>query len=419
MTKWSTRTLSVLGATALVVSACGGGGAALAKGGGNTASAPGVTSKTVTVGVIWSGTGVASSEYTDYAKGIQARFAYQNAHGGVFGRKLSADVVDDQSNPNQTKTGVQDLVSKGVFGMIGATPFLFEAAPYMQQQGLPVVSGAYDGPEWGQRPYTNMFSTTGNISPNLLVNATNTGVANFFKAEGATVVAGLGYSISPSSADAAKAVGITAKYAHLKVGYINDSIPFGSVNVEPIVLAMKSAHVNAVAMEMDDNTNFAILTAAKQSGLHLKVPISATGYGQPLLNDKSALAAAQGSFFISEGPPLSTAPEKAFRAALSRFAGFSGVPGFDWYEGWTNADLFVKGMEVAGRNPTRASFIANLHKVTGYNAGGLLPAAIDLSLAHFGQAAKKACGWYATVKGDKFVPVPADGRPTCGVRVSG
>jgi len=418
MNRWHLRTLSVLAAGALVLSAGGVGAAALAKS-GNTASAPGVTAKTITLGVIWSGSGVASSEYTDYVKGINARLDYQNAHGGVNGRKVSDIVVDDQSNPNSTKTGAQDLVSKGIFGLIGATPFLFEAAPFMEAQGLPVVSGAYDGPEWGQHPYTNMFSTTGNISPNLLQNSTNTGVADFFKAEGATVVAGLGYSISPSSADAAKAVGITAKYAHLKVGYINDSIPFGSVNVEPIVLAMKSAHVNAVAMEMDDNTNFAILTAAKQSGLNLKVPISATGYGQPLLDDKSALAAAQGSFFIEEGPPLSSAPEKAFRAALSKYAGFSGVPGFDWFEGWTNADLMVKGLEVAGHNPTRASFITQLHKVTGYTAGGLFASPIDLSLAHFGQAAKKACGWYATIKGDKFVTVPASGKPVCGVRVPG
>lgn len=406
----------MLGAVVVLLTTLGG-GTAFAKS-GNTASAPGVTADHITVGVIWSGSGVAASEYTNYVSGIEARFDEQNADGGVYGRKLSAIVVNDQSDPNQTKTGAEILLSKPVYGIIGATPFLYEADTTFQQQGVPVVSGAYDGPEWGEQPFTNMFSTTGNISPNLLLNATNTGVADFMKQEGATVVAGLGYSISPSSADAAKAVGITAKYAHLKVGYINDSIPFGGVNVEPIVLSMKDAHVNAVAMEMDDDTNFAILTAAKQSGLDLKVAISATGYGQPLLNEKPALDAAQGSYFIEEGPPLSSAPEKAFRAALKKYEGFSGVPGFDWYEGWTNADLFIKGLEVAGRNPSRASFISNLHKVTGYTAEGLLPNPINLSLADFGKPPTKSCIWFAQVMGSTFVPVNG-GKPVCGVEIPG
>jgi len=192
------------------------------------------------------------------------------------------------------------------------------------------------------------------------------------------------------------------------------------VNVEPVVLAMKAAHVDAVGLEMDNNTNFAVLTAAAQTGLKFKAAISATGYGQSLLNDPSALAAARipGSYFIEEGPPLNSAPEKAFRAALKKYEGFSGIPGFGRYEGYTQADLMIKGLEVAGKNPTRQSFITNLRKVKGYTAGGLLPMPIDLSLKDFGKAPSVECSWYAKVSGDTFVTVPSNGKPVCGRTLS-
>jgi hypothetical protein len=33
----------------------------------------------------------------------------------------------------------------------------------------------------------------------------------------------------------------------------------------------------------------------------------------------------------------------------------------------------IKGLEVAGKNPTRQSFITNLHNVTGYDADACFP----------------------------------------------
>jgi branched-chain amino acid transport system substrate-binding protein len=423
MKKRATGTIAVLSLVALGAAACSSSGSSGASGStgstasgtsGNTASAPGVTTSGISVGIITSTTGVAGPNFVHYADGARARFDAANAAGGINGRKVSLTAVDDGGSLTQDQTAAQDLVSKNVFAVIAGTPFFFASAKYLNQQAVPVTGGGFDGPEWGQQPNTNMFSFTGNTGPNFLVNSENDGGVKFIKMEGGTNIAAMGYGISPSSSASAQAVGIVAPKVGLKAGYINTSIPFGGVNVGPIVLAMKSAHVDSAALQMDNNTNFAIITAAKQAGLNLKVAVSATGYGQSLLDDKSALAAAEGSFFISEGPPLSSAPEKAFRAALNKYAGFSGVPGFDWYYGWMSADLMVKGLESAGKNPTRQSFVGNLHKVTGYTGEGLLPQPIDISLADFGKPSQTACGWYAQVKNGKFVPAPADGKPVCG-----
>jgi branched-chain amino acid transport system substrate-binding protein len=404
---------TAVGMVALLIAAWG-----VPAGAANTASAPGITAKTITIGFIASTEGVAGPNFVNYGKGVQARFDQQNAAGGVNGRKLQFVSEDDGGSPTADVTIVQSLLSKGAFGLIIGTPFFFEAYKAPTEAGIPVVGGGYDGTEWGLKPDYNMFSTTGDSAPTY--NVINTGAVDLIKDLGGNCVAGLGYGISPSSSAAATAYVKSAAAVGLKNCYVNTTIPFGGVNVEPVILAMKQAGVNAVGLEMDNNTNFAVLTAAQQSGLKFKAAISATGYGQSLLADPSALTAARlpGSIFIAEGPPLSTAPEKAFRAALKKYEGFSGIPGFDWYEGYTQADLMIKGLEVAGKNPTRQSFITNLRKVKGYTANGLLPNPIDLSMKDFGKAPATECSWYAKVKGNTFVPVPASGKPVCGKTLS-
>jgi len=382
---------------------------------GPAAAATGVDAKTITIGLITSLTGAAAAEYGGIIPAAEARIDLQNAEGGVNGRKIRLITEDDQSSPTQANTTAELLISKGVFGIIDESALAFGGAKTMQVAGLPVIGGGYDGPEWGQQPYTNMFSTSGPVDPHF---PANTGAALFMKSLGVTSVASFGYASSPSSTAAATGFYLSAKVVGLTQGYLNTTIPFGGVSVGPIALQMKADNVNGVYMPLDDNTNFAILAAAKQSGVAVKVAISATGYGQALLDDPAAVAAAQGDYFPPAGAPveLKTPATKAFQAALAKYAHFTGIPSFDYYEGWTGADLMIKGLELAGKNPTQKSFITNLHKVTNYNAGGLEPSA-NLTLKAFGTAPQTLCSWYTKLVGKKFIPVPANGKKVCGTLI--
>jgi branched-chain amino acid transport system substrate-binding protein len=312
----------------------------------------------------------------------------------------------------QNQTAANALISKGVFGVIQESPVAFGGAKVLQQAGLPVTGGGYDGPEWGLQPYTNMFSITGPVDPHA---PQYTGIPNFVKARGGKIVGAFGYSISPSSTASATGFIQASASVGLTKGYLNTSLPFGSVAVGPLALGLKSNNVDSIWMPLDANTNFAILTAAKQAGVLFKAAISATGYGQTLLDNAPILADANGTYFLTPGVPveLNTAGTKAFQAGLAKYAHFSGIPAFDSYEGWGGTDLMIKGLQLAGKNPTQAAFIKNLRKVTNYTGNGLFSPA-NLTTKAFGKAVPEICSYLVQLRGTKFVPTPSSGKPTCG-----
>ena len=81
----------------------------------------------------------------------------------------------------------------------------------------------------------------------------------------------------------------------------------------------------------------------------------------------------------------------------------------------------IKGLELAGKNPTRASFIANLHKDTSYNAEGVLPGSVSFSLKNFGTVnmlPKSYCNYFIQLKNDKYVTTNGN-KPWCGTLLAG
>ncbi len=328
------------------------------------------------------------------------------------GRKITYVVEDDQSNPAQAQTAAQVALHAGAFAIDYNSPFAFGATHYLASQKIPVVGGGYDGPEWTDPTYSNFFPTLFAIYAKQPV---YTSSALFDKSHGATRVAVLGYGESPSSKASALGDAEADKKAGLQVPYVNVSLPFGTVDVTSIVLAMKAANVDGLDAPIDGNTLLAIMTAAKEAGIHWKVATLATGYGQQFLQDSSAVSAAQGLYFGVEQVPveLHTPATMAEQAAFQKYENFTGTPGFDWSEGYTSADLLIKGLEVAGQNPTRASFVANLRNVTNYDAGGLLPDPLDFNTA--ATPPKTECFYSDQLVGSHFV---APSKPSCGTLLS-
>lgn len=407
------RRLCTIGGLALAVVVATGGTSLVDAGAAGAAS----NGQPITIAMVSSLTGPGASEFSQSAAGFTARIDLQDAHGGVDGHKLVGLVLDDQTSPTGIVTAVQDALSKGALGIVSDSPLFFLAAKYPQQAGVPVTGGFFDGPEWGQQPYTNMFAADfGSVDPKYPV---NTGIGTFMRDHGGTVVCSYGYSISPSSTRSA--IGTADSFAHAggKEGVLDTSVPFGSVDMTTEALVAKQKHCDAFYAGLDDNSNFALATAIRQDGIKPKVVVFPTGFESSLIGTP-AWAEVQGGYFDSEFRPfqLPDAGTRQMQAALEKYAHFKPdqFPSFSQYESWLGADLMIKGMELAGKSPTQAGIIHALRNLKSYDGGGLLPITIDYATI-FGHDPAQSCGWYMIAEKKGFVP--ASSKPTCGTDLPG
>jgi ABC-type branched-subunit amino acid transport system substrate-binding protein len=154
-----------LAALAMVAAACGSSGSSSPSSSSSsssalTASAPGITPTTITIGSHQPLTGVAAPGYDEIAPASNAYFQWVNAHGGVFGRKIVYKYLNDQYNPTMTSTVVHQLVLQdnvyGIFNGLG-TPTHLAVAPYLNAQKIPdvfVASGCECWNDTSSLPYT-------------------------------------------------------------------------------------------------------------------------------------------------------------------------------------------------------------------------------------------------------------------------
>ncbi len=408
----SARIRGRLGLAALALTA-GAGMTSLATGTAGAAA----SKSPYTIVMISSLTGPGSSEFSQAAAGFNARVALQNAQGGVNGHKITGVVLDDQTSPTEIATAVQDALSKGAVGIVSISPLFFLAAKYPQQAGMPVTGGFFDGPEWGQQPYTNMFaSDVGSVDPKYPV---NTSIGAFMKAHGGTVICSYGYGISPSSSRSAIGTNLSFVHAGGKVGVLDTAIPFGSVAMTTPALTAKQKGCNAYYAGLDNNSNDALATALQQEGVKPKVMVFPTGYESSAIGTP-AWKSVQGGYFETEFRPFSlpNAGTQQMQSALKKYAHFSSkeFPSFSQYESWLGADLMIKGVQLAGPNPTHARVISALRNLKSYNGNGLLPQNINYSTA-FGHDLAKSCGWYMKAEKSGFVAVSS--QPWCGTDLPG
>ena len=118
--------------------------------------------------------------------------------------------------------------------------------------------------------------------------------------------------------------------------------------------------------------------------MKLKVATFPTGYEPDIINTP-AWQAVQGVYFATTFRPtaIPNAGTAQLSSALQKYQGRSpsDFPTFNIYEAWLGADLMIKGIQLAGKNPTSANIITALRKVKFYNGNGILPVPITTRTA--------------------------------------
>jgi branched-chain amino acid transport system substrate-binding protein len=112
---------------------------------------PGVTKSKIVIGGTFPLTGPANL-YRTIPAAEQAFYAYVNAHGGVFHRKITDIVLDDQYDPSQTVPQTTKLVEQdhvfAIVGTLGTAPVL-STWNYLNKNKVPQVLVATGDAYWG------------------------------------------------------------------------------------------------------------------------------------------------------------------------------------------------------------------------------------------------------------------------------
>jgi branched-chain amino acid transport system substrate-binding protein len=208
-------------------------------------------------------------------------------------------------------------------------------------------------------------------------------------------------AITVSNADAA-----TAKQLGLTVGY-EANVPISQTDWTADVAKMKAAGVNGVVVYTSPAAALSLVPAAKQAGLNAKFLLS-TGYDPRLL-----LPALDGVTDETAYAPFeyNLPAQQPVKAAFAKIGVPAGIPEVN---NWLSADLFVKGLSVAGGCPTRDSFINGLRQVHDFDGSGLLPPIDEATALTHGDA----CFYHVTEQNKMYTPVEQAGHPYCGKQVT-
>jgi ABC-type branched-subunit amino acid transport system substrate-binding protein len=389
-----------LATTALTAAACSSssssgppaaGSSSSSSGGALTASAPGITSTTITIGSHQPLTGPAAPGYSEIAPASNAYFQYVNAHGGVYGRKIVYKYLDDGYNPTMTASVVRQLVLQNnvyaVFDGLG-TPTHLAVVNFLNAEKVPDVFVASGCDCWNApstAPYTFGWQLDyireGKILGQYITqHFKGKKIGYFFQDDefGMDGVKGLDYMIPKSMVVSRQSynptnVNIAPQVAALRASgaqvVVSFSIPAFTALLKLTSLKLSYAPQLVVSNVGSDPITLAGLleTFAKQGG--------ATVNGNQLING-----------IISDGYLPSTGQTsnswitlfKQVHDTYDAKAPFDGNVLYGEAVGYT----FVQAMFKAGRNPTRASLVSALE--AGLPQGPAVAPYGYSSSSHFG-----------------------------------
>jgi len=376
---------------------------------------PGVTADTVKIGFISAETGVAGTTGKGSADGCKARIGRANAAGGVNGRKIQVEYIDDQSSPSNLDNAKDLIQNRNVFALVNDSSLAFFAYRYEASSGVPTIGGGFDGTYYYDKGNENIISGLGSSAP-IPGLSYDYGAKYMHTKLGANKLGAVGFGISPSSSESARAnYQYSGPAAGMQPTYLNTNVDFGSTDVGPVVLGIKNSGADSLYFATTPDTSVAILAGLKQNGYPLKASILASGYGQDLLDSPAAQVLGPGDLLLSTFRPVETGGKgvKQLQSDLKKYANSTKIPGLGNYTGYVDCDILVKGLTAAGKDLTRKGLIDAIRNPGDYDVAGLGCQNYDFSLKNYGKTSTTGCAWLSVIQNGKFKPLNG-GKPLFG-----
>jgi len=412
------RTVAVVAAMALLVTACGstkpGSSPATTSANSSTTAAPtgaatpsgalspGVTATSVTVGQVDDLTLPLPGLFKGAEDGTEAYFDYINSLGGVNGRMIKLDAADSLYSEGTVASATAAQI-KNDFALVGGFS-LDDAAeePLIASAKMPDIAYPLD-PDLSSLPSSySPFPNADNEAP--------TTIFKVLKKKFPTQIKHVGIlwaNATASTAIAERSFERAAKAEGFKIVYDASFVPSQTTFLAN-VLTMKSDGVQMFfTQQLPDSYAETVATEMSEQNFH-PINVEEDAYTANLIKDGGA---AVNGMYLSMGFSLYLGTDgnlpavKLFTKWMNK-ADPSANFELESLFGWASAELFVDGLKEAGSPPTRAGLEAALDKVTSFNADGLL------ATGDPAQDIPASCVLLAQVQGQSIVrvsPTPKTG----------
>lgn len=335
----------------------------------------GVSASEIKLGITIPMTGAASPGYNKVPGAMKAYFDYVNANGGVYGRKITLVVKDDQYVPTQAVAKTNELILKDrVLALVGplgtANNKAVAASVKPANRGLPVLfvntgfSGFAD---------VKKYKTTYAMLPSYVMEAKI--MAEYIKDNFAGKTIGLVYQDDDFGSDALagfKSAGITFA---AKVGYASGSQ--SATTAAGWVTKLKAANCDVVILFGVSSATAAGLGTAAAMKYTPQWILGSVG------GDATTIKAAgvpAGVLYNAVGASFLPATTDTSDEYVSLFSSIysKAVPGSTFDNnvlvGMNTAFVTVQALQAAGKNLTRKSLLAAIDsKGSTFASAALLP----------------------------------------------
>ena len=359
------------GGTAGATGGSTGGAAAAAPAGGNGGAVDvGVTATDITLGNISDLSGPVPGLFQGAVIGTQAYFAKVNSEGGIFGRKLKLRVGDGQLDCDQN-TQLHRSLSPKVFAFVGSFS-LYDGCGAKVLQTTPNLPDVHNALAANAGALPNNFS----IAP--LTPGWRTGPLLYYKQKYGDAFKHIGTIYADAGGGAATWAACKEAIESLggNVDYERGFSPTDT-DFSAAILAMQRAGVKMIyVIAADAPTMARLFTAARQQRVTWPLIGGAVSYDEGFI--ARAGDAGEGSFNDQQFAPFFSKEEAASTPAVKELQTWTNkvAPGekkdlFGVF-GWASAELFVQALKAAGPKAKREDVMAQLKKITAFDAGGII-----------------------------------------------
>jgi len=332
---------------------------------GGAVAQVGVTADKIIIGHSAGFTGSVAGTVKELTAGAKAYFDAVNAKGGVHGRKIVLESMDDGFDPKRTPEVIQKLIEeKKVFALFlsRGTPTNEAALPVIEKYKVPLIGPSTGAMSMYEPPRKYLFPVRASYR------------SETFKIVDQLVSMGIAKIAVVYTDDSFGKDGLTGVQQAMKekniVPVAVAGYPRGTIKVEEAVATIAKTEPQAVIMTVLADAGVAFVKQMKKTGqspLFLTLSNnSSNAFIKNLGADGPGVAVSQ----VSPYPFSATVPiVKEFQDAISQSKDVAAS--YASMEGFIAAKVLVEGLKRAGPKPTREKLVTALESMNRFDLGGI------------------------------------------------